>query len=201
MPEPASVQDRHLEVAKRKREIRRRRAVLGAAAVVLLALGAVSLPQLLPRGEPKEPFASVGSGSCPRKQPQSGRARSGLLAPDGATAATLCTYNRSETIGSEREYEARGSVQEDVDSIVDALNALPAPKPDDSCFMSKRPEYLLVLDYPDRAATVVVDVHMGCGTVSNGVAVRGGEITDPLDAFGEAFRARGGDIAPPPWNW
>ncbi|PWK80710.1 hypothetical protein C8D88_12374 [Lentzea atacamensis] len=203
MPDLAPVQDRHLQVLKRTREIRRRRTVLGAAVMILLALGAVSLPQLVPLGEPTEPFASVGGspGPCPRTQPQPGRGTGGLLASDGATAATLCTYNRGEPIGSEREFEARGTVREDVDSIVDALNALPVPKANDSCFMAKRPEYLLVLDYPDRSATVVVEIHMGCGYASNGDAVRSGEITDPLDAFGEAYRAHGGEIAPPPWKW
>lgn len=203
MPDLETVPDRHLRVFRRSREIRRRRVVAGAAAVVLLALGAVALPQWISFGEAKEPFAAVagGSGPCPRTQAQPGRAGDELLAPRGATTATLCTYERDQPIGSEREFVARGTVREDVDSIVDALNALPAPKSGGSCFLSGRARYLLVLDYPDRAATVVVEVHKGCDDVWNGKVVRSGDAEDPLNAFAEVFREQGGEIAPPPWKW
>ncbi|MDX8052777.1 hypothetical protein SK571_25635 [Lentzea sp. BCCO 10_0798] len=92
-------------------------------------------------------------------------------------------------------------MREDVDSIVDALNALPAPKPGGSCFLPGWARYLLVLDYPDRAATVVVEVHKACDDVWNGKVVRSGDAEDPLNAFAEVFRKQGGEIAPPPWKW
>lgn len=201
MPDLEAVPDRHLRVFRRARETRRRRVVAGAAVVVLLALGAVTVPRLISSGEAKEPFAAGASAPCPRTQAQPGRAGDGLLAPRGATSATLCAHQRGEPIGSEREFVVRGTVGEDADSIVDALDALPAPKPGDSCFLSGRPQYLLVLDYPDRAATVVVEVHQGCGRLLNGNVVRGGDVEDPLNAFAEAFREQGGEIAPPPWKW
>lgn len=203
MPDLEPVPDRHLRVLRRSRELRRRRVVAGAVVVVLLALGGLTLPRWISPGPEKEPFASDAGtqGPCPRTQAQPGRAEDGLLAPRGARSVTLCTYQPGEPIGGEREFVDRGRVTEEADSIVDALNSLPVPKPGDTCFLAGRPEYLLVLDYPERPATVVVEVHQRCGRVSNGRTGRGGDFEEPLDAFGEAFRAQGGEIAPPPWKW
>ncbi len=210
VPDLSSPDDRVAEVRSRANRLQRRRRSIaaGAAAVVTVAI-ATTLPIFL-RGEPVEPFtADAGpTVACPpyaATPPKQGQGATGPVAQEGAVRATMCVYRPSRD-GWETDTSV---IDQGVDEVIAVLNALPDhdtivekhPEARNAgCTLSLRPQYRLRFEYPDGSGRTV-DFAMNCGTVESGDVVRYGEITKALDAFTESYRAQGGTVPDPPWQW
>lgn len=89
-------------------------------------------------------------------------------------AVTLCRYER----------DGDGLR---LDTVIDAVRALPEPRLNELCTVVARPWYRLAFD-----------LDMNCGLAWSDVDVKGGDLTVPLDAFAELYRAQGGHLDPTP---
>jgi hypothetical protein len=213
VPDLSDPVDRAAQVRRRADRLRRRRrsVAMGTAVVIVLAVAGF-LPTWL-RGEPVEPFTAAAGPSpqCPQYAelvPKLGQGAAGPVVPEGAIRATLCTYRPdSGTTGGWHSQAA--TTDRDVSGVADVLNALPDyatfvaqhPEAEDAgCFLSRRPQYRLLFEYPDGTERTVL-IAMNCGTVESGDIVRYGENTKALDEFAERYRSQGGDIPAPPWKW
>ncbi|MEV6243669.1 hypothetical protein [Lentzea sp. NPDC051838] len=99
-----------------------------------------------------------------------------------------------------RDWPADAAVDRDLAGVVSALNALPSTKLGEGCLAMLRPGYRMRFEYADGSDhTVVFDLN--CGSVRRGDIARYGEITKVLDVFAERYRAQGGVVPDPPWQW
>lgn len=116
------------------------------------------------------------------------------VVPDGAVRARL----HVDWIAA-RPWPADAVIDREVSAVVSALNTLGGEEPD-TCTAAHRPGYRMRFEYGDGSDhTVVFDLN--CGSVRRGDVARYGQITKALDAFAESYRAQGGAVPDPPWEW
>lgn len=77
------------------------------------------------------------------------------------------------------------------------MRALPEPRLNELCTLVARPWYRLAFDLDGRPSKSV-DLDMNCGLAWSDVDVKGGDLTVPLDAFAELYRAQGDHLDPTP---
>jgi len=130
---------------------------------------------------PASAAPALGTAGCPTTfQDAPGRphaTRDGVLAPEGATGALLCTYSpKSGSAGASLPLTESEPLSGSPATLVTYLNSLkgqpPAvPTESDACLEMLRASYEIVLSYPDRNP-VIVGVFPNCGVVEQDGVVR-----------------------------
>lgn len=172
VPEPPCPDDR-IAQATRRMPRRRRRAVVTAAVVGVIAV-AVAVPVTLhyrlgqPLASPSGPF------TCPTRMPGhlviEHRGTNDRMVPPGAVRATGCRYAGLND-GVRPGTLLRAAQEADAHAVASRLNTLP---PFDThgrpvnCPMDDASHGLVGFDYPDGSTVVVRLALSGCSTVTNG---------------------------------
>ncbi len=195
--------DRVAEVGRR---VRRRRRVRGAVASgVVVAVTAVALVGAQWFGSVREedpvaapqPRVSAPVLDCPAemKKPFGLEGPDGPVADESAVNALLCVYTTASHV------KFRAEIRHDVATVVRAMNELSPEYPFKEgvvmgCSLQLRPQYQIVLGYPDGRRQVV-GIDMSCGRLFRDDLLRYGDITRPLDEFAAVVRGDGREFPYP----
>ncbi|GAA2997849.1 hypothetical protein [Actinokineospora diospyrosa] len=212
LPAPADPVDL---VRRRASRVRGTRIAATAAAAVLLVLGVVALIPTAAPSAPAAPMPMPAPGppkTCfaPDNIPgPNGKGAPGQVVPEGATRVTLCTFTPDTQSARVEWVTTTATTSGDLSPLIDTLNGF-----DDfeehrdahpgvevlACNLALSRQYQMIFDYP-TGGQWSVQFDMNCGTVTGGAVIRYGKVTDALNAFNTRYRASGGDVPPPPWDW
>ncbi|XVS61433.1 hypothetical protein ACQPYE_24385 [Actinosynnema sp. CA-299493] len=202
--------DRLAEVGRRVRRRRRVRGAVASGAVVAVTAGALvgaqwfgSVREEHPVATPPLPVVSTPVLECPAEAV--GRPGSvgpaGPVADESAVNALLCAYTGPTHL------DFRAEIGHDVAAVVRAMNELSPEYPVEegggvlrACSLLIRPQYRIVLGYPDGKQHVV-GFDMSCGRLYRDDLVRYGDLTRPLAEFAAIVRADGREFPYPHGEW